>query len=241
MVSMKEIFENFVSKRYKPFSRKPFTSQSFAVIIYGYLFLLGLMIVCRWAGNQDNLFDTQTNIFLDIQVKGILTVVVLASVGLFLFKLPQLKKFAVVIAYGCGMGYPFFIAAFFTCITDNPIKYATYGGLLIILGWLLGIFIHLFLVITSIKQNSMNIRDVYADYYVNILGIIAISSMIYGFTFDSDFFIQVGIMTILTAMLVVGTFNFPRILPYWRGEEDKPEVSMYGKSLSMMKRGKKND
>lgn len=178
---MEKILENFVTSRYKPFSQKAFSNQSFTTGIFGYFFLLGFILLSIWA---DGAGEAASNYLRTLRMPLILMIV---------FN---------------------------------------------IIGWIIGVMLHVIIVNISLKQGSMKIRDKYGDYYVNILGGIGLTCMFYYTFSDKDFFLLIGIALTIIGLLVVLTFNFPRLLPYWRKEQPKKDISVYSDSMKLMKRGK---
>ena len=234
MVQMKKILENFVMSRYRPFSQKAFSNQSFTTGIFGYFFLLGFILLSIWA---DGAGEVASNYLRTLRMPLIL-MIVFNIIGLTLFNITKLKKYAVVISYLSGVLFLFFIGAFLTAFTDNPLHYNIYGSIFIFIGWIIGVMLHVIIVNISLKQGSMKIRDKYGDYYVNILGGIGLTCMFYYTFSDKDFFLLIGIALTIIGLLVVLTFNFPRILPYWRKEQPRKDISVYSDSIKIMKRGK---
>ncbi|MBX8935595.1 hypothetical protein [Enterococcus gilvus] len=238
MVQIKTITDNFITKRYLQFSRKPFSSLSFKSGIAGYLTLIGFVLISQWSGNKIHFFTEETNRFLTTQIKFLFGVVVLNIIGFICFDTLKLKKYMVLVSYISGMLFPFCLLAFLACTTKNPIKNTIYGSLILFTGWIIGVIVHILLVKLSLKKGTMKIRDMYGDYFTNISSGLGMISLFYGFARDEDVFLQVGFLLIMVALLIVGTFNFPRILPYWRKEQSKKDISVYSDSIKLMKRGK---
>lgn len=231
---MKKILENFVTRRYKPFSKRPFSTTSFTIGILGYLFLLGFVLLSIWANGAGEIASN----YLRILRLPLVFMIGFNITGLVFFNIVRLKKYAVIISYFSGVLFLFFIGAFLTAFTNNPIHFNIYGSMMIFIGWIIGVILHGILVSISLKKGSMKIRDKYGDYYVNILGGIGLICLFYYSFSDRELFLLIGITLTIIGLLIVLTFNFPRILPYWRKDEPKKDVSVYGNTTKMMKRGK---
>ncbi|WP_432228209.1 hypothetical protein ACQ3MN_07795 [Enterococcus faecalis] len=238
MVQMKMLMKNFVTKRYKKFSQRKFSNKSFFGGIIAYVVLLGTIVIGRWSGNQDNFFNQTMERFLNIQILGIFIMIGSIAIGYFLFKLKAMKKFAVLICYFSGVLYLFFIGAFLACLTEDPFRLYFYGCIFVLLGWLIGILLQIVLVKISLRRGSMKIRDDFGDYYVNTISAVGILFFLYSEISGNDLSFYIGVSLAFSALLIVATFNFPRILPYWRKEDTKKDVSVYGNTTKMMKRGK---
>ncbi|MBC9722782.1 MAG: hypothetical protein H9W82_16350 [Lactobacillus sp.] len=238
MVQIKQITSNFVTRRYARISQKPFSKSTFKSVIKGYLFLIGFMLVGQWAGNQNHIISREINYLLSIQIKISMGVIVLNFLGEMWFANLKLKKYTVLLAYFSAVAFPFFLLSLLACTTNNPVRNIIYGSLIIFLGWLIGMIVHILLVVISLKKESMEFRDKYGDYYTNISSVLGIISLGYGEIRDQELFLQVGFLLAMMALLIPGTFNFPRILPYWRKEEAKSDISVYGNATKLMKKGK---
>lgn len=234
MVQMKKILENFVTNRYKQVSRKPYSAISFSTGIFGYLALFSFVLLSIWGGGAGEI----SNNFLGLLRYPLVFMIILNILGYFIFRIAKLKKYAAIISYFSGVLFLLFTWFFIACLSDNPIKYSLYGSFLISMGWMIGIIIHVMLVSASLKKGSMKIRDNYGDYYVNAISIISLLFIFYFSISDRERFLLISVALIIVALLVSLTFSFPRILPYWRKEVPKKDVSVYGNTTKMMKRGK---
>lgn len=234
MVQMKKILENFVTNRYKPFSKRPFSIKSFTTGIFGFIFLLCVVLLCIWSAGASEVINNYLK-----SLRAPLTFLIVFNIfGLIIFNITKLKKYAVVISYISSILFLLSTVAFSACLTREPTKYNTNAGILIFLVWIIGVLVHIAVVSISLKRGSMEIRDKYGDYYTNIVSGFAIVCMfLYSYS-DKELFLLLGVSMIVGGLLIVLTFNFPRILPYWRKDEPKKDISVYGNTTKMMKRGK---
>lgn len=231
---MKKILENFVTKRYKEVSQKPFSATSFRTGIIGYAALLSFVLISLWAGGAGEV----SNNYLRTLIFPLICMITIIVISWGLFQFQRLKKYAAIISYFSGFFFLLFVEAFSACLSEEPIKYALYGSIIIFVGWVVGVITHIVLVSISLKKKSMNIRDEFGDYYVNIVSVIALLNLIYFSISDKEMFLLIGTALISAALLVGLTFSFPRVLFYWRKEQPKKDISVYGDSIKLMKRGK---
>ncbi|MBC9722781.1 MAG: hypothetical protein H9W82_16345 [Lactobacillus sp.] len=231
---MRKILENFVPNRYKNSSKKFFSLKSFETGISGYILLLCIILASVWAGGAGKL----SNDFLNLLRYPVIVMIAINVIGLLLFRTIKFKKYSVVISYFSGVLSTFFLVTLIAGITNNPKKNCFYGISVILIVWIIGMAVHYILVNMSLREGSMKLRDKYGDYFGTFVSLVAFGFFAYGFEVDNNFAIMTGIGLLLGALLISLTFSFPRILPYWRKEGPKKDVSVYGNATKLMKRGK---
>ncbi|EJE4059885.1 hypothetical protein M4A07_002672, partial [Enterococcus faecalis] len=86
------------------------------------------------------------------------------------------------------------------------------------------------------KNNNFDIRDKYANYYINCLSILAIIGAIASTALDNINLFYLALVVMVSALQFALTFQIPRILQYWKKESEKNEnTSVYRNSIEMMK------
>ncbi|EIR3692848.1 hypothetical protein LWX64_000001, partial [Enterococcus faecalis] len=180
--------------------------------------------------------NRHTIIFANVQLGILIFFVVLIVTGTVVFKSNQKQKYIVIIPYISLVMLLLLTVSYFSILLSNPVEKFIVGELMVLLLWILGIIINSILVYLSLKNNNFDIRDKYANYYINCLSILAIIGAMASTALDNINLFYLALVVMVSALQFALTFQIPRILQYWKKESEKNEnTSVYGNSIEMMK------
>ncbi|HFX3813842.1 TPA: hypothetical protein ACIECV_002834 [Enterococcus faecium] len=233
---MVQIIYNFIPKFYEKNSKKEYTEKSFLSMLVCYIVFIITFLLTYWSGNKEKLYSPQTIVFVNIQLVILIFIFILIIIGIVIFKNNRKRKYVVMIPYISLGILLFFVVSYFSILLNNPIRKFIIGEITVILLWVLGIVVHSILVHLSVKNNNFNIRDKYANYYINCLSILSIISAVCSTTLSNINLFFVALILMVSALQFALTFQIPRILQYWKKESEKNKnVYLYGNSIERMK------
>ncbi|EMC2392154.1 hypothetical protein SHT65_06680 [Enterococcus faecalis] len=236
MVQIKSIFKNFIPTNYKKYSLKEYTNKSFLLSGSGYIFLLLFWLLGRWSGRSSGTITDETNQFILNFLKIIMQLLILDVVCLMLFKIKKLQKYLAVFIYALGMLFLIILCAFTASLSDNTTNVFIWELILVFSCLFLQVVYNFVLTFISLKKNNLSIRDKYANYCMNFIGIFGLLILLLAKILDNSSLFFIGFSITISILMNIGIFHFPRVIRYWK---KIPSIdlnkSAYGNSIEMMK------
>ncbi|EGO8907196.1 hypothetical protein D5674_08500 [Enterococcus faecalis] len=233
---MVQIISNFIPKFYEKNSKKKYTIKSFSSMLVCYIVFITIFLLTYWSGSKEKIYNRHTIIFANVQLGILIFFVVLIVTGTVVFKSNQKQKYIVIIPYISLVMLLLLTVSYFSILLRNPVEKFIVGELMVLLLWILGTIINSILVYLSLKNNNFDIRDKYANYYINCLSILAIIGAMASTALDNINLFYLALVVMVSPLQFALTFQIPRILQYWKKESEKNEnTSVYGNSIEMVK------
>lgn len=237
---MKNIFKNFVPMNYKKYSVKDFSNKSFLLSGCGYAFLLAFWLVGRWSGRTSGTITDETNQFILNFLKIIMLLLILDVIGMLLFKIEKLQKYLAIFIYTLGMLFLIFLCAFTASLSDKSTSIFIWEIILVFSFLFLEVIYNFVLTFIALKKHNLSIRDKYANYYMNFIGIFGLLMFLLAKVMDNSLLFFIGFSIAISILMNIGLFHFPRVIQYWKKTPDFDlNKSVYGNSIELMK-NKKN-
>ncbi|TLF41874.1 hypothetical protein FEI15_01295 [Lacticaseibacillus zeae] len=222
MVQMKEVWRNFLPKKYKAVANKQTTPQTFTAAMAGNGILALFLIVVNVFTSSDAI-DEEWQFCIRVANVTMIGVLILDGFCWFLMRFTssiKAQRFCAFIAiFSGGFISPALIIGILAMMNPEPIRVFLIGmgTALFIMVALLGC--HLGLAAFALRKKDISLRDKYADIPINTVSILSIICLLptriiadhgSGIPFVMNLSAIIGIIYCL------GIFQYPRVLRYWR-------------------------